>query len=502
VLARDRLGLKPLYFYQHPDGLLFASEVRALLATGLVPRRLDPEGLQTYLWNGFSVAPSTLVQGIRSLLPGHWMRVGQDGFILETRRYWTLPDPVPRATVRAADLEEVRERLSEAVQLRLISDVPLGAFLSGGLDSSTIVALMAGAGAEVRTFSVTFDEPEFDESSFSNWVVKQFHTNHTEFRLRPESFEAWLPEAVSSLDQPSFDGLNTYYVSRAAREAGLTVALSGLGADEVFGGYPFFRTVPWLARLRSALPSLPQGMTRRWARGRAGDWSRVAGAAKAVELLLDGAAATEPALAAYQVSQMLLPAWARAALSNSEVRDLPGLPCGLPEEFVSSLMTELAGADLLDRVSRSTLRLFLGERALRDTDAMSMGVSLEVRAPFTDHKLLETVFRLPSKVRTRGAPDKRFEEQLVGPILGPQYPLHRKQGFSFPFEEWLRRGRSIEWIADVLGDGQAVDCAGLDAGAVRAFAQSFQMPDSSIPWSRIWALFVLVEWCGRHQVTR
>jgi asparagine synthase (glutamine-hydrolysing) len=361
---------------------------------------------------------------------------------------------------------------------------------------------MAEAGAEVRTFSVSFDEPEFDESSYSNWIVREFHTNHVEFRLRPDSFEAWLPAAVSSLDQPSFDGLNTYFVSRAAREAGLTVALSGLGADEVFGGYPFFRTVPWLARLRRALPRLPRGVARSWAQGGMGDWSRVAGPAKAMELLLDGAAATEPALAAYQVSQMLLPSWARAALSNTEAKDLPGLACGLPGEFVRSLMTELEGADLLDRVSRSTLRLFLGERALRDTDAMSMGVSLEVRAPFTDHKLLETVFRLPSGVRTRGAPDKRFEERLVGPILGSQYPLHRKRGFSFPFEGWLRQGRSIEWIADVLGDDQAVNCAGLEGGAIRRFTQAFREPGSTVPWSRIWALFVLVEWCGRHRVSR
>jgi asparagine synthase (glutamine-hydrolysing) len=498
ILARDRLGLKPLYFYRHPGGLLFASEVRALLATGLMPARLDPAGLHTYLWNGFSVAPGTLVEGIRSLLPGHWMRIGSDGSVLESRRYWSLPEQDGRSPTEP---EEVRAHLREAVRLRLISDVPLGAFLSGGLDSSTIVALMAEAGAEVRTFSVTFDEPEYDESDFSRWVVRQFRTNHTEFRLRPDSFEAWLPEAVSCLDQPSFDGLNSYYVSRAAREAGLTVALSGLGADEVFGGYPFFRTVPWMARLRGALPRVPPGLIRRWTQGSRSAWSQVAGPAKAAELFRNGARTADHALAAYQVAQMLLPAWARRVLAPS-VPEPEDSIWGLPVEFVQALGEESERADLLDRVSRSTLRLFLGERALRDTDTMSMGVSLEVRAPFTDHELLAALLRQPARQRTRGAPHKAFEQELVGPILGPEYPWHRKMGFSFPFERWLRRGRASGWIAETMADERNVESAGLDPIGVGELTRAFRAPGSRVPWSRMWALFVLVEWCRRYGVSR
>ena len=263
-LVRDRLGKKPLYYYQNAaTGIfLFASEVRALLASGLVERHLNPSALGAFLFNGFVVSPQTMIKDLRSLLPGYCMRVGCQGNIITMRRYWSLPTEDKIAPPNPQWQEEIRAELAQAVKLRLVSDVPLGAFLSGGLDSSAIVALMAQSAGEVRTFSITFDESAYDESPFSRWVAHRFGTVHSEIRLDKESFQSQWQDALLAMDQPTFDGINTYCVARAAKESGLTVALSGLGADELFGGYPFFRSIPWLFRMGLVTNALPQVLRR------------------------------------------------------------------------------------------------------------------------------------------------------------------------------------------------------------------------------------------------
>jgi asparagine synthase (glutamine-hydrolysing) len=501
-LARDRLGLKPLYYYQDNDIFLFASEVRALLATGKVERKLDPAGLECFLWNGFEVAPQSIVRGVRSLLPGHWMRVGQDAVRKPGGSYWSLPTGVD-ATEREDDLRDrARARLEEAVRLRLISDVPLGAFLSGGLDSTAIVALMGRGGSDVRTCSITFDEPEFDESPYSRWVAETHRTQHTEIRLRSEEFAAWLPDALSAMDQPTFDGMNTYCVARAVRQHGLTVALSGLGGDELFGGYPFFKTIPWLRGVAAGGRLAPQTLRHRLGELLRRSPTPVAGPPKTLELAIAPPAQSLQVLAAYQVSQMLFPTWARAQLlGTSAGDDSPDLLFGLPREFASGLLVEMVSGDLADQISRSTLRVFLAERALRDTDSMSMGVSLEVRAPFTDHLFIEEVLAIAGRVRARGAPDKPFLRQLVTPFVGDGYPYRRKQGFIFPFEEWLRSPEIQRQVEQTLLDQDLVQNAGLRSAVVRRLVDHFHRPGSSVPWSRLWALYVLVDWCRRNRVT-
>jgi asparagine synthase (glutamine-hydrolysing) len=320
-LARDRLGLKPLYYYQDNDIFLFASEVRALLATGKVERKLDPAALECFLWNGFEVAPQSIIRGVHSLLPGHWMRVGQDAKRKDGGSYWSLPNSTD-ATAREDDLRDrARARLEEAVRLRLISDVPLGAFLSGGLDSSAIVALMGQGGGDVRTCSITFDEPDFDESPYSRWVAETHRTQHTEIRLRSEDFAAWLPDALSAMDQPTFDGMNTYCVARAVRQHGLTVALSGLGGDELFGGYPFFKTIPWLRGVAAAGRLTPETLRRRLGERLGRSPTPVAGPRKTLELALVPPARSLQVIAAYQVSQMLFPTWARDQLLGTNAGD-------------------------------------------------------------------------------------------------------------------------------------------------------------------------------------
>ena len=510
VLARDRAGEKPLYYVELPGAFLFASEVRALLASGLVDRRLDRESLGVYLANGFVVSPGTMVRGVRSLMPGQWLRVAATGRVVAAGCYWRPPRPTPGRVGRpeeARHADAVRDQLREAVRLRAISDVPLGVFLSGGLDSSAIAALLSETGADVRTLSIAFNEAEFDESRFARAVASHLGSAHTEVLVTHDDFVRWLPQALQAMDQPSFDGLNTYCVAKAARETGLTVALSGIGADELFGGYPFVRSAPavnLLARLVAGSPRLRSPLLAWVTRHGAG--AGLSGAAKLADLVLDewpdpGVAGSR--LASYEVAQLLFPSWSRAQLLAGGPNDAGTGRAGsrsLPSAFFDFVREDLAELDPVGATSLLAWRLFLGERCLRDTDTMSMGVSLETRAPFTDHLLVEHVLRLPVSLRCRGAPEKPFEWQILGQLLAPALPPRRKQGFIVPYAAWLRRPGAAAAIQATLEDARLLADIGLNPQAVASIVSGFASRPTRVPWSRVWALYVLAQWCQRYRV--
>lgn len=502
ILARDRFGEKPLYYARNPQNgaFAFASELRALLASGLVSRRLDASAVSRYLFNGFCTGPGTLVDGIESLPPATWMRVGTSGLILEIRRYWHSHKAAYPWSRSDGDHERLREVFRESVRIRMLSDAPLGAFLSGGLDSSAIVAAMAEMSSDVRTFAITFNEQEYDESPYSKWVAERFATKHSEVRLGLPEFGNWLDDALAAFDVPSFDGINTYFVSRAAREAGLTVALSGVGGDELFGGYPFFGTACKLAalsRLSSILP--PQLLSK--IPGRINrNVAQLMGARKTLELLcFPRHDALEHLLAGYQITQVLFPTWSRKELLAS-ADSANGDWFGLSPEFKAFILEECRQGSSLDNLCMIMGRLFLGSRCLGDTDTMSMAVSLEVRAPFTDHVLVENMLGVPSAIRCAGSPDKPFEWKLFKPILGGDYPYRQKKGFVFPFNQWLREQPFRSRILDTVQDPDRARRCGLNPVGARELVHAFLAPGSKVPWSRIWCLYVLMDWCRRNGV--
>jgi asparagine synthase (glutamine-hydrolysing) len=504
-LARDRLGEKPLYYYAGAGGeFLFASEVRSLLASGLVERKLKEGAAEVFLCNGFLASPLTPVRGVRGLLPASWMRVSSEGRILETARYWRPGEsqPPPREEEREAFLQEA---LEEAVRVRLVSDVPIGAFLSGGLDSSIIVALAASAGPRLRTFSVTFDEAAYDESAYSSWVARRFATEHTEVRLRRKEFDCWLPHAVDAMDQPSFDGINTYCVSRAAKDAGLTVALSGLGADESFGGYPYFKTVPWVHRCARLAAGVPAGTRQLVGEHLGCRGFRVSAPWKLAEIWghpSNGAQMqVAPMLAAYQATQLLFPWWVRSRLLGAHQNGHGNRGAGLPREFLGFVQDEAESGRPDNLLSLLALRLFLGERCLRDTDAMSMAVSLEVRTAFTDHRFLDAAWSVPAARRCEGAPHKPFLRRLFRQHLGRDFPLRKKQGFLLPLHLWLQSGKPYELIQAGLSDRNRLRDIGLESGAVREMLAAYNLGRPRIPWSRIWALYVFARWCEKNRVS-
>ncbi|MFQ5914080.1 MAG: asparagine synthase (glutamine-hydrolyzing) [Nitrospinota bacterium] len=257
-IARDRLGKKPLYYSWDGKRFLFASEIKALLASDLVERRLNPAAVVAYLTFGSVPVPVTIIKGIEALLPGCYLKyqVGR----VELKRYWHIPFSENPDLSEAETIETLRGLLEEAVRLRLVSDVPIGAFLSGGIDSSVIVALMRKiTGGSIRTFSMTFREQEFSEACFAEQVARKFGTEHTEYVVTAEEVRNELEKIVWAMDQPTVDGVNTYFVSKVARQSGTVVALSGLGGDELFGGYSSFLLVPRLCRVSRLVRAIPGG---------------------------------------------------------------------------------------------------------------------------------------------------------------------------------------------------------------------------------------------------
>jgi asparagine synthase (glutamine-hydrolysing) len=496
-LARDRLGIKPLYYYSSEGVFAFCSELRGLLASGLMPRVLDPVSLNSYLSFGAVQEPRTIIENVRALPPAHYMMVSAAGEILKIGRYWALP-PVNRSIGREEAIEETRARLDESVRLHLAADVPLGAFLSGGLDSSAIVALMSRhAAGWVKTFTVCFPEREFSEQALARKVAQQYQTEHVEIQLSEDEMLGSLPEAVSAIDQPTIDGINTWVISRATKRGGITVALSGLGGDELFGGYPSFGRARLLSRYRGAINWLGSP-----ARGRLGRLtSAVMGDSVRGQKLGATIAAGADLLASYWNTRGLFSRSSREKLIVSIDHARASRDYDIPAdtlELISGFANMNVDGEVFNLVSRCEMGFYMGNMLLRDTDAMSMASSLEVRVPLLDHRVVEWVSSLPGAMKTG-----RHAKQLLIDALGPELPreiaARRKMGFALPFERWLRTSLR-PFLSETLNDTSAVASAGLHPGEVAGILDLFDRGSRATSWSRVWALAVLVDWSRRHQV--
>jgi asparagine synthase (glutamine-hydrolysing) len=486
ALIRDRLGIKPLYYYHGNQSFIFASEIRALLATGLVPRRLSSAALASYLAFGSVQQPLTIVENIYAVLPGHTLSF-KDGKISETP-YWELrADP---ATQKGGDPreigQEIAELLLESVRLRLVSDVPIGAFLSGGIDSSSVVAFMRrAASTKIKTFSVYFKEEGFSEKFYADLVARHYGTEHHSILITEDEILAGLPDALRAMDQPSIDGLNTYIVSQATSRSGLKVAISGLGGDELFAGYSFFRTVTRDEQLRSQVKHVPSGVRR--AAASAIRTIATGHRAHKISALLRSDHLSEPSVRLY-----------RRLFTSEEQEELLGVKAGdssdrlLLDKWTARQLANCAKADPINRASALDLGGYLSNTLLRDTDAMSMAHSLEVRVPLIDHKLVERMLRLPGRMKLR---EREPKWMLVDAARNlPREIVDRtKRGFEIPYKHWLL-GALRERVESVLRSSELADIVRADA-TWRVW-QSFI--DGRVTWSRVWSLYVLGEWIKNH----
>jgi asparagine synthase (glutamine-hydrolysing) len=418
-LARGPLGIKPLYYCETGGRVCFASELRTLLATGLIPRRLCTAAVSGYLLFGAVPEPLTLVENVRALPAGHYL-VCRQGTTRLTK-YWDLQfgdEPIGDAEA----VELVRGALVESIERHLVSDVPVGVFLSGGIDSTALVALASQhASNELRTFCISFDDLKFDEGDVAARTAQHFGARHSDWRLDSTTAKKLLGDFLARSDQPSIDGFNTFCVARLAHEEGLKVVLSGLGGDEVFGGYNSFRVVPRMVR---------------WSRQCNPVWPLRAGAGELLQTRYSSPRSARLGCFLQEAPTTSAAYWGmRGIFTPHEVGLLLGRYGGENGNYVARISFHMPPQPTLeDEVSYLELTRYMRNQLLRDSDVMSMAWSLELRVPFVDHKFIETVERIPAALRL--ARGKKILLDAVPEI--PAWVRDRpKQGFMCPFKEWI-----------------------------------------------------------------
>jgi asparagine synthase (glutamine-hydrolysing) len=485
LLARDRLGIKPLYYHLNPSArvLLFASEVRAVLKSGCVTAERDPDALIGFLLGGSVPAPRTVVKGVRSLLPGHFLTWRLDG-AAAIHKYWDLRQEVADWTSGTLNpVPPVRELLVDSVSRHLVSDVPLGVFLSGGVDSGAIVALASRArssdgralseSSPLHTLTVTFDEHEFSEAQPTRAIADRFHTDHHEVRVTRSEFIAELLNIFAAMDQPTNDGVNTYFVCKAARNAGLTVVLSGLGGDEVFWGYSHYRRLGILsACLKHCPPSVRRALARSataWGALRGQDnWMRMGflerpASDRALYLTMRGFFAPQHVMRLLGIGER--------ELEEAVEREFENLPVALSNPSPE-------GFNYLE------CKRYLHDQLLRDTDVFGMAHSIEVRVPLLDHPLVEFARTVQPEQKTANSIgiNKPLLVHAVDDLLVGRAGAAHKRGFTFPMDRWMKG--TADTLEDMAASGNL-----LDRRAVSDLWKDFRA--SRLHWSRAWALTVL-----------
>jgi asparagine synthase (glutamine-hydrolysing) len=506
LLARDHLGIKPLLYAETGAGVVFASEMKALLASGLVRPEIDAEALRQLLTFGSVQQPLTILAGVKMLPAANRLLVQRSDMRIE--RYWSLGvDRRPDLESRSYEqlVEELSATLQESVRLQMISDVPLGAFLSGGIDSSVLVALMArSAGRRVRTFSVGFDPEgsEIDESKEAERTAHFLGTGHTHVHVRGVDVRDRIAHIAWSLDQPTVDGVNSYFVSLAARKE-VTVAISGTGGDELFAGYPWFLSMALASRREAS------GGWRNACR------TRLSWAARQPALdpllrfrgggLLDALRSSADFLPRYSRLYQVFGPVGAARLLSDPFRHQAHVGASADRDITRC--DELPGGSPIQRVTALCLRGYTSNQLLRDTDASSMGHSLEIRVPYLDPIVVDLALALPDSAKItdldaaaaaagstyRETGSKRILIDIGRPLLPPDFDNQPKRGFRMPFDSWLR-GPLQEVMADTLSDSSVRKRGWLDVGAVRNVKHGFEQ-SRRIQWAQPWLLMMLELWC-------
>lgn len=449
-LARDPLGIKPLYYYQLGTTLVFASELRAVLASGLPAINMSVEGLYGYLTTGSVPEPYTLIADIHCLPAGNWL-YWQNGNNTK-KQYWQIDFTSEEISPPEAE-EIVHTALFDSIKHHFISDVPVGIFLSGGIDSTTILALATQTQeSQLSTYSIAFAESEYNEGELAQKIANHFGAKHTEYQVTSSFAKGIFPDFLAAIDQPSIDGFNTFCISKVAHDHGMKVVLSGLGGDEIFGGYKSFQKVPQMVAWSKKLQILPL-FSNVLAKGLE-SWRNSPKIHRFGEFLKQ-----QPTFVSAYRSL-------RGIFSHQEaciiIQQLLGENVSYQQQLDSNQNTPE------DEVSFLELSCYMRNQLLRDSDVMSMKWGLELRVPFVDKVLFESVAPIPSSIRL--AQGKKLLTQAITEV--PDWIINRpKKGFSFPFESWMN---------SEFGD----------------YFQNLNIPPniSLTPWYRRWSLAILKHW--------
>jgi asparagine synthase (glutamine-hydrolysing) len=490
ILGRDRFGKKPLVYYRNSDFVAFASEMKALLAWG-IPRRLNTAVLQQYLQLNYVPQPQSMLQGVAKLRPGHYMELSPDGSARETSYYQlkTHPERYGNLTYEQAQ-QELVNRMDHAVQERLISDVPLGAFLSGGIDSSVVVALASRHTDKLRTFSIGYkDSPYFDETKYARMVADQYKTDHTVFSLGNADFLEHVFGVLDYLDEPFADSsaIPVYILAHETRKH-VTVALSGDGGDEIFAGYNK-HAAEWRVRQQSAMNTLVKAGLPIWKllpRSRNGKLTnkfrqlhRFAEGAQldAPERYWRWASFNTPA----QVNSLLTPTFATGSYAAEK------------SEILSAIRS-----DDYNEVLVTDMNLVLLSDMLVKVDLMSMANSLEVRSPFLDYQVVDFAFGLPSSYKIDGSMKKRIVQDAFRPMLPEAIYNRPKQGFEIPLLDWFRKELWSLIDEDLLSKSFVQQQGIFNVAATEALKQKLRSSNPEDSHATIWALIVFQYWWKKY----
>lgn len=468
-LIRDRLGVKPLYYHINKNNTcVFASEIRSILDTGIVARTFNQKALTDYLTFQTTTGEQTLVENIFSLEPGYYLKITESN--IEKIAYWNIKNKTITNESYQSATTKINELLYNSVQKRLESDVPLAAFLSGGIDSSAIVGIMSDIGVKANTFNINFDESEFSESKYATLIANKFKTNHTEVLIKQNEFIQLVPEAVMKMDVPSSDGVNTYAVSKATKEAGITVALSGVGSDEWFAGYPVFKFInnkesdkykyiPKLLRnsVHSFFISLKNTDNKK------------------LELLSSNLQ-NEDSYFAF-----------RKLFTSFQVNKL------LNQTFFTNIKLDIK---TISDLSIAEWQHYLSPLLLRDADQMSMATALEIREPFLDYQLVEFVLSLPDNYKFGSSPKQLLVDSLKG-ILPNEIINRPKMGFVLPYAKWMKNELK-EFVLSGLNELKESNYFNSDY--IEWLSNAYFNNNQEIKWNMIWNLTVLGHWLKQNGI--
>ena len=479
-IARDRLGVKPLYYSFVNGVFVFASEIRSILASDILEAKIDANNLSEYLRFLSIETPKTLIKDLFQICPGHYLILKHNGFSIQ--RYWSLLDkPVPNLSNRQEVLKACKSHFVDAVKSRMVADVKVGAFLSGGIDSSAVVAVMAGLSKDpIDTFSIVFNEKQYDESEYSQFVANKYKTNHQAFLMKPTDLIPNLDPFFKSMDNPTVDGINTYMISQLVAKTGIKVVLTGIGGDELFAGYvgferwKSFQKFSWVFKVPIFKPLLSVFNTVKKSR-----------ASLKLSDIFDSSSA----------DLMAFYANSRSVYFKNELNYLLDKPILKNDSWLD--LNQTKKFPVLSQYSIAELSHYTLDVLMKDTDQMSMAWALEVREPFFDYKLIEFVLKLDDKNKFKKGSPKHLFVEAMGDLLPPEIVNRTKKGFTFPWNFWLRNELKpyCQEALDSLSKRQLFKPEG-----IQYLWNSFLNNKQALTWLHIWGLVVLEKWMTENNI--
>lgn len=487
--SRDRFGIKPFYFYKSFNTFIFSSEIRALAACPAVETALDPLRLPEYLESQTVSAPNTILKNIFVLEPGTSISLKKGQLVKKT--YWK-PDNFFSQNDDSYDAacKNIKNLFMESVERQMIADVSLGAFLSGGIDSSGVVAAMSSVSSKrIKTISVNFDEKKFSEERYSDLISKKFNTDHYKISMTANDLLDYLPEALESIDHPTGDGINTYIVSKATKERGINVALSGLGGDELFAGYNVFNRMNTIRRL-SWLRKIPNS-----AKGPISSAASMLPSGPHVQKTLDLFNLNNFTFEnVYSIMRRVIP--------HLEIKSLLDVSNLTQSEHSHKLIDgdifDLKDSkNFLSMVSKAEMSSYMVNTLLRDSDQMSMSSSLELRVPFLDHKLVEYVLSVKDSYKINKKIPKKLFVDSMGELLPNEVVNRPKMGFVFPWELWLKTNLRNFAYFHINNLSKREE---FNSKKLKGYFEDYLEGKKDISWSRIWHLIVLDHWLEQNSL--